>query len=132
MPRGTMRVDVLDMALPGYEKDKTIHLTFDFPGGRQGYDHPNPGSWYEADHRVAYIPDCAEGRHVLSMLQTAWRRKLLFTIGSSVTRGLDGCIVYNGIHFKTIPYATPQEPWGWPDPTYLFRVSQELADKGIN
>lgn len=131
MPRGSMRVDVLDMSLPGYEKDKTIQITFDFPGGRQGDDHPNPGARYGGDHRVAYLPDCKEGRHVLQMIQKAWNRRLLFTIGTSVTRGIGGCIVYNGIHFKTVPYATPNEPWGYPDPTYLYRIVQELNDKGV-
>lgn len=131
MPHGTMSIDVLEMALPGYEKDMTIQITFDFPSGIQGDEHPNPGLRYESDRRVAYLPDCVEGRHVLSMIQKAWRRRLLFTIGPSVTRGIDGCIIYNGIHFKTIPYATSQDPWGFPDPTYLLRVTQELHEKGV-
>lgn len=131
MPHGKMSVNLLDMHLPGFEKDKTLEIVFDFPGGRQGDDHPNPGARYSSDHRVAYLPDSPEGRHVLSLLKKAWNRKLLFTIGTSVTRGLDGCIIYNGIHFKSVPYATPSEPWGWPDPTYLHRVVQELNDKGV-
>lgn len=131
MPPGKMRVDVMDMHLPGYEKDKTLQITFSFPSGRQREEHPNPGARYEGDLRYAYLPDCDEGRHVLKLLQKAWKRKLLFTIGTSVTRGLDGCIIYNGIHFKSVPYATPSSPWGWPDPTYLQRVTQELNDKGV-
>jgi deltex-like protein len=131
MPRGKMTVNRLDMQLPGFEKYKTLEIVFDFPGGRQGDDHPNPGARYGGDHRVAYLPDSDEGRHVLSLLKKAWDRKLLFTIGTSVTRGIDGCIIYNGIHFKSVPYATPSEPWGWPDPTYLHRVVQELNEKGV-
>lgn len=131
MPRGKMLVNRLDMHLPGFEKNKTLEITFDFPSGRQGDDHPNPGARYSSDHRVAYLPDSEEGKHVLSLLKKAWNRKLLFTIGTSVTRGLDGCIIYNGVHFKSVPYATPSEPWGWPDPTYLHRVVQELNEKGV-
>jgi deltex-like protein len=131
MPRGTMSVRVLEMHLPGHEKDKTIQITFNFPGGRQGNEHPNPGARYDSDCRKAYLPDSSDGRHVLSLIQKAWNRKLLFTIGSSVTRGIDGCVVYNGIHFKTVPFSTFDEPWGYPDKTYLFRIIQELNDKGI-
>ena len=131
MPRGKMTVNRLDMQLPGFEKHKTLELVFEFPGGRQGDDHPNPGAWYGGDHRVAYLPDSKEGQHVLALLRKAWKRKLLFTIGTSVTRGLDGCIIYNGIHFKSVPFATPSEPWGWPDPTYLHRIVQELNEKGV-
>lgn len=131
MPYGKMSVNLLEMHLPGFEKDKTLEIVFDFPSGRQGDDHPNPGARYSSDHRVAYLPDSTEGRHVLTLIRKAWNRKLLFTIGTSVTRGLDGCIIYNGVHFKSVPYATPSEPWGWPDPTYLHRVVQELNEKGV-
>lgn len=131
MPRGRMDVDILDMKLPGYEAYKTIQITFTFPGGRQGENHPNPGARYESDQRFAYLPDCEEGQHVLKLLRKAWNRKLLFAIGTSVTRQQDNVIIYNGIHFKSVPYATPSEPWGWPDPTYLHRVVQELNEKGV-
>ena len=131
MPRGQMEVVRLDMSLPGHEESKTLEITFHFPGGIQGENHPHPGSRYESDYRTAYLPDSPEGQHVLNLIRKAWDRKVLFTIGTSLTRGLDNCIVYNGVHFKTVPCATPSEPWGWPDPTYLLRVTQELNDKGI-
>jgi deltex-like protein len=131
MPNGYMHVNVLDMSLPGFEQFKTIQITFDFPGGVQTDEHPNPGRYYAAEYRNAYLPDTPEGRNVLVLIQKAWDQKILFTIGTSITRGLDDCIIYNGIHFKTVPFATSTEPWGWPDSTYLYRIVQELNDKGI-
>jgi len=131
MPNGYMHVNILDMALPGFEQFKTIQITFDFPSGIQTDNHPNPGMYYSAEYRTAYLPDSPEGRKVLVLIRKAWNQKILFTIGTSITRGLDDCIIYNGIHFKTVPFATSTEPWGWPDSTYLYRIVQELNDKGV-
>lgn len=131
MPHGTMKVTKLSSSLPGFEGFGTIRIWFNFPGGRQGEDHPNPGKRYASDFREAYLPDTPEGNHVLALLHKAWKRKVLFTVGGSVTRGTSDCIVYNGIHFKTCPVSTHNNPYGYPDPTYLLRVTQELNDHGI-
>jgi len=55
---------------------------------------------------------------------------LTFTVGRSVTTGLDNQIVWNGIHHKT-SYTGGAANFGYPDPTYLKRVKEELAFKGI-
>ena len=47
----------------------------------------------------------------------------------SFTKGLDGCIIYNGIHMKTS--TVPGDSYGYPDKTYLDRVMQELQIKGV-
>jgi len=54
-----------------------------------GPEHPNPGQPYNGTQRTAYLPDNDIGREVLELLQIAWERKLLFTIGRSVTTGKD-------------------------------------------
>jgi deltex-like protein len=51
-------------------------------------------------------------------------------VGRSVTTGLDSCVVWNGVHHKT-SRSGGSSNFGYPDKTYLQRVTQELAAKGI-
>ena len=48
-----------------------------------------------------------------------------------MTTGLDNQIVWNGIHHKTSLHGGIA-CFGYPDDTYLKRVKEELAAKGIN
>ena len=47
-----------------------------------------------------------------------------------MTTGLDNQIVWNGIHHKT-SLTGGVATFGYPDDTYLKRVKEELAAKGI-
>ncbi|KAL4232124.1 E3 ubiquitin-protein ligase dtx3l [Mactra antiquata] len=114
---------------PGYEEYGTIIITYKFPDGYQQDNHPTPGQFYKGITRSAYLPDNSEGRKVLKMLNLAFKRKLTFTIGNSRTTGQQGVITWNDIHHKTDHRAYTQ--FGYPDPTYLERVKDELAAKGI-
>ena len=76
------------------------------------------------------MPDSHEGREVLALLVKAFRRRLTFTVGFSVVRGRDNCIVWNGIHHKTNTNRGSTH-YGYPDSTYFNRVKQELALKGV-
>ena len=67
---------------------------------------------------------------MLQLLIKAFDRKLIFTLGRSVTTGRDNQIVWNGIHHKTSLHGGSAS-FGYPDPTYLKRVKEELAAKGI-
>lgn len=53
----------------------------------QGPEHPSPGRRYTGTRRVAYLPFTKEGEDVLSLLKTAWDRRLLFSVGTSITTG---------------------------------------------
>ena len=77
--------------------------------------------------RTAYLPDNAEGQRILALLCTAWDRRLCFTIGTSMTTGAKDVLVWN-IHHKT---ALVGGTHGYPDPTYLQRVAEELMQYGI-
>lgn len=134
-------------ALPGY-KCGTIVIQYHFPNGIQGPEHPNPGRPYYGTTRIAYLPDNEEGNLVLRMLQCAFNRRLLFRIGQSVTTGADNCVIWNGtfepancveqyahptqigVHHKTSMTGGPSN-FGYPDETYLERVKDELAQKGV-
>ncbi|XP_027144774.1 probable E3 ubiquitin-protein ligase DTX3 isoform X3 [Larimichthys crocea] len=93
-------------------------------------EHPNPGVRYSGTSRTAYLPDCKEGQKVLKLLKKAFDRRLIFTIGRSVTTGLNNVITWNDIHHKTNIDGGPQS-FGYPDPDYLFRVQEELRLKGV-
>ncbi|XP_052772162.1 uncharacterized protein LOC128211426 isoform X3 [Mya arenaria] len=129
-PSGTMTVyssAYNDCA--GYHGQGKITITYNFPDGLQESNHPSPGQPYRGIRRTAYFPNNDEGRTVCRMLKVAFRRKLVFTIGRSRTTGHDGVITWNDIHHKTDPL--PGKQFGYPDPSYLTRVTEELAAKGI-
>jgi len=127
---GVMTVHKINHSLSGYEGCNTIEIRYNFPNGVQGPEHPSPGKRLPGTYRTAYLPDNDEGRQVLNLLKTAWSRRLTFTVGTSVTRGVEGLVVWNGIHHKT-SMDGGSETYGYPDPTYLTRVREELKEKGV-
>ncbi|XP_070575651.1 uncharacterized protein [Ptychodera flava] len=99
------------------------------PCSRQA-EHPNPGKPYTGTMRRAYLPNNPEGRDVLDLLEKAFNKRLLFTIGTSHTTGQTDCVVWNDVHHKTSRTGGPTS-YGYPDSDYLRRVKDELAAKGI-
>jgi len=123
-----MTQKVLHRSLPGYEGFNTIQISYYIPNGVQGQEHPNPGRSFTGTSRTAYLPDTYEGREVLELLQKAFNARLTFTVGTSVTSGAQNVVVWNDIHHKTSMHGGA---YGYPDPTYLQRVKEDLAAKGI-
>ncbi|XP_061113191.1 probable E3 ubiquitin-protein ligase DTX3 isoform X5 [Conger conger] len=119
-----------DLELPGHEGYGCICIIYSFPPGIQGQEHPNPGVRYPGTDRVAYLPDSPEGNRVLGLLRRAFEQRLIFTIGTSMTTGMHNVITWNDIHHKTAIWGGPR-CFGYPDPTYLVRVTEELREKGI-
>lgn len=130
-PVGTMTDTIIRLSLPGYPGCSTIQITYTFHSGVQGPDHPHPGKRYSAYAfpRTAYLPDNEKGRKVLRLLKVAFQRKLTFTIGQSVTTGIDDVITWNEIHHKTSVELSSAH--GYPDPNYLDNVLAELATHGV-
>lgn len=127
MPPGTMSYKTYkpgEVQLSGHERIGTIEINYHFRSGKRGRVN------YRGTSRTAYLPDNSEGQEVLRLLQTAFERKLTFTIGTSVTTGRTDCVIWNGIHHKT-NVTGGSSSFGYPDATYLFRVREELAAKGI-
>ena len=124
-PDGKMTVDVQrNMPCQGYEGTRTIVITYRmYSCNRNGRNVPGTT-------RVAYLPDNEGGREVCDLLREAFDRRLIFTVGRSVTTGMDNQIVWNGIHHKTNTHGGASH-FGYPDPTYFTRVKEELACKGI-
>ncbi|KAL3865240.1 hypothetical protein ACJMK2_006855 [Sinanodonta woodiana] len=130
-PKGTMTDRVDKYAnLEGYEGCGVIQITYNMPSGAQGEEHPKPGHPYHGLYRSAYLPNNKKGQKVLHLLHLAFDRRLIFTIGRSVTSGKEDMVTWNDIHHKTSKFGGPQK-YGYPDPTYLDRVLEELAAKGV-
>ena len=125
MPPGKMSWVLKQERCDGYSVPTWI-IDYSFHSGV----HPVTKNYYGGDRRVAYIPDTEEGREVLALLVTSFKRRLTFTVGFSVVRGCDNCIVWNGVHHKTRTYGGSTH-YGYPDNTYFNRVKQELALKGV-
>ncbi|KAI6192411.1 E3 ubiquitin-protein ligase [Aphelenchoides bicaudatus] len=117
--------------LPGFPNVGNIRIEYEFPHGVQTNEHPNPGVRYSGTARTCYLPNNQEGRAVRDMLRIAFDRRLVFTVGESLTTGRKNVITWNGIHHKTSRVGGPAR-FGYPDPTYLQRVKEELALYGIN
>jgi hypothetical protein len=100
----------------------SIQMTFHFPSGTD-----EAGRAYQERSVIAYLPDNNLGNHVLELLKTAFRRRVLFRVGESQTeRGLYWP-AFTNIHLKT-----GAEGHCYPDETYLPRVIAELEQSGVS
>ncbi|XP_069139255.1 probable E3 ubiquitin-protein ligase DTX3 [Argopecten irradians] len=128
--KGVAEVYKDDKSLPGYPGHKTFIINYDFPDGKQGEEHPEPGEEYKGLNRQAYLPDNTQGQRVLKMLKEAFEQRLIFTVGQSSTTGEVNVVTWNDICHKTCREGGP-ERFGYPDDEYLDRVTDELNAKGI-
>ncbi|GLD47263.1 E3 ubiquitin-protein ligase DTX3L-like isoform X1 [Lates japonicus] len=129
-PDGKMSWTRNSLTLPGFPGCGTIVIDYYIPSGTQTEKHPKPGQYYSGINRRAYLPDNNEGNEVLKLLKKAFDRKLIFTVGTSRTTGIENQVTWNDIHHKTSTSGGP-ECFGYPDPGYLSRVREELKAKGI-
>merc|ERR1711892_1403916 len=118
--------------VPGYSDCGMIVIHYSMGDGVQEDIHPNPGKPFYAKGfpRTAFLPDNQKGNHVFQPLTKAFRRRLIFTVGSSLSRGEEDCVTWNGIHHKT-QIQDNRNGHGYPDLGYLDRVIQELKEKGV-
>ena len=129
-PPGQMSVSYnSEYTLPG-EEPGTYGITYVFPDGIQSSNHYHPGQPYTGTIRKALLPGGSNGRAVLRKFMRAWDARILFTIGTSLTTGLENCVIWNNIHHKTNVHGGPTS-FGFPDPDYIRRVTDELAAAGI-
>ncbi|XP_066057728.1 probable E3 ubiquitin-protein ligase DTX2 isoform X2 [Chamaea fasciata] len=131
-PKGKMEISTFPQSLPGHKDCGTIRIVYHISRGIQGPEHPNPGMPYTARGfpRYCYLPDNEKGRKVLELLKVAWRRRLIFTVGTSNTTGESNTVVWNEIHHKT-EMDSNLSGHGYPDPNYLDNVLAELAAQGV-
>ena len=118
------------LKLAGYEDCGVIAIRYEMNGGVQDHRHPNPGVWFDGVTRDAYLPDNPEGNRVLELFKKAWKMKKTFTVGRSLSYNEDNRITWNDIHHKTS--LKRNNEFGYPDPTYLTRVIEDMKAMGIH
>lgn len=67
---------------------------------------------------------------MLALLIKAFERRHTFIVGTSVTTGQTDTVIWAGIHHKSSTHGGTSH-FGFPDPTYMNRVTLELADRGV-
>ncbi|CAC5394873.1 DTX [Mytilus coruscus] len=115
-PPGRMETNIKSSSLCGFPGTNTIEIV-----------HPNPGRPFEGITRQAYLPNNTKSQLVAKLLQIAFDRRLIFTIGTSRTTGKTGVITWNDINHKTNP--EHNATFGLPDDTYFDRVLDDLGFK---
>lgn len=102
-PSGTMKIRLSSNPCPGFgsKGSGSIELSYLIPNGIQSSFHPNPGTPFEGDDRPAFLPDTHEGRLVLTRFKYAFRRGLMFTIGTSATSGKSNVVVWLHRYLKS-------------------------------
>ena len=129
-PKGNMFVKTdPDLHCEGHVDCGTIKIKYIIPIGVQGSEHPNPGVEYPSNSREAFLPDNDEGRNVLELLKKAWKMRMTFKVGTSLTTGQSNVVTWNDIHHKT---STSRGPYGYPDAGYLRRITLDMNVMGIN
>lgn len=116
-PDGEMSERLIPSHCDGYEGSNTIQIEYKVKNGTHRV------------RRVAFLPDNDEGRNTLKLLRIAWDRRMIFTIGTSHTTGIENAVVWN-VHHKTSQRGGVSR-YGFPDPTYFVRVTTELKGFGI-
>lgn len=130
-PEGRLYVTKARARCNGFNDAKdSIKMLFEFPGGIQNEHHPNPGKIYFGDLREAFLPNNEQGREAAMLTRIAFKRKLIFQIGTSLTLQQDNRIVFGSIHLKTSTTGGVQKH-GFPDQGYFDRFKNELKVKGI-
>ncbi|VDI22313.1 deltex [Mytilus galloprovincialis] len=128
-PLGKMKTNIKSSSLCGFPGTDTIEIVYIIPSGIQGAEHPNPGRPFEGIKRRAYLPNNTKGQLIAKLLQIAFDRRLIFTIGTSRTTGKTGVVIWNDISHKTNP--EPNAMFGFPDDMYFDRVLDDLGFKGV-
>ena len=72
-------------------------------------ENPHPGRPYKGVTRHGYLPNNSQGRQIAKLLNVAFSRRLVFTIGRSQTTEEDGVITWNGIPHKTRIFGGPEK-----------------------
>lgn len=92
--------------------------------------NPCPGLHSLTRPSLSFPPASPPPWQVLELLKVAWKRRLIFTVGTSSTTGETDTVVWNEIHHKT-EMDRNVTGHGYPDPNYLQNVLAELAAQGV-
>lgn len=123
-PSGTMTISHSTSRCGGFpDSNGSIVMSYNFPSGTQLAYHETPGHTYCGSRRTAYLPNNAAGRQLLMRFKFAWSRGLLFGVGTSLTTGRSGQVVWSSVHQKTSMRGGAH---GFPDPNYFGNANADL------
>ncbi|KAM4531181.1 uncharacterized protein PAE49_023421 isoform 1-T2 [Odontesthes bonariensis] len=125
--QGDIKKSRLSISLPGHNKDCVIKITYRIPDGIQGEGHPSPGKPFKGGVFEAYLPECEKAKKLLPRLGKAFRQGLTFTVTGTDT---EARVTWDCIPHKTSLQGGKAEK-GYPDSTYLTRLSEVLSNHGI-
>lgn len=108
----------------GYHNDSIV-ITYNIPPSLQLSYHSNPGQRHQGKHAVAYLPNSVEGQDLLKRLKYAFMHGLTFTVGTSMTTGVQNQCTWGSIHHKTHT-SRGVGCHGFPDPNYFENCNKEL------
>eukprot|EP00927_Polykrikos_kofoidii_P043769 TRINITY_DN37863_c0_g1_i2.p1 TRINITY_DN37863_c0_g1~~TRINITY_DN37863_c0_g1_i2.p1 ORF type:complete len:498 (-),score=84.09 TRINITY_DN37863_c0_g1_i2:58-1551(-) len=113
-----------DFQLPGCPKaTSTLIVAFKFPAG-----HDSNGQRYEKREPFCYLPGDTQGFLLLELYKIAFRRLVMFGLGTSLT--LDTYRPTYNIHIKTSRHRG-DTGHGFPDEGYFGRCVEELEANGV-
>jgi len=123
MPSGTMTIEWRsDLTCNGFGPG-VIMLRYKIETGFQKQYHENPGMLHGSAGRIAYLPDDDQGKQLLKRLKYAFSCGLTFTVGTSLTTGVENSVTWSSIHHKT---SLVSGTHGYPDASYFFNANEEL------
>ncbi|KAM9843933.1 uncharacterized protein ACBR49_013052 [Aulostomus maculatus] len=124
---GKIVVAKLNITVPGYKKNSALKVTYAIPDGVQGEHHPSPGSPFQGGTFEAYFPDCEKTVKLLPRLERAFSQGLTFTV---IHKETGATVAWDQIPHKTALHGG-RSGNGYPDSSYLQRLSQVLSSLGI-
>lgn len=110
-------------ALSGCRATQTIVIQFTFPPGASDNGEPHDGR-----RPKGYLPGNTQGVILLELFKVAFRRRVMFGLGQSMTLGTFRP-TFN-IHIKTSTHRG-QQGHGYPDDDYFQRALEELKTNGV-
>lgn len=110
-------VKLLDEPCDGYEKFKTIMVTFEIEDGIQSNNHPRPGLPYKGTTKKVYLPEVAEHREILAFYEKALHTGRLFKIAFSRTHDDYRVLLNQDVLLKTSLHGGGR--FGYPDYNYI-------------
>ncbi|XP_043961188.1 E3 ubiquitin-protein ligase DTX3L1 [Gambusia affinis] len=128
-PEGKMNLEILHKKMQGFPDANTLKITYIFPKGIQSEKHPHPGQPYAQRQVWTYLPENHEGRTVVSLLEKAFNKQLLFTIATNESG--EDVITPASVLLKIQHEEEGDIIEGYPDANYLKTLSKELRSKGI-
>lgn len=125
--QGKMSVSEMLISVQGHGRDSTVKVTYNIPDGIQGDAHPSPGSPFTGGLFEAFLPLCERTKRLLPRLERAFKKGLTFTV---IGKDAEAQVTWDCIPHKTSLQGGKSSN-GYPDSSYLARLSQALTTCGI-